>query len=176
MAAIRTLRVPDIKKLRLLLPLRRALSFHMDILPASLSDVEEVISWIATEEECRIWAGPAVTFPINKVSLLEQITFNPENSFSYKSYMGLLAFGQIMQKDDGRSHLARIITNPTCRGQGLARKICNHLVDYAFELGRGKVSLNVYRENSHALRLYESLGFKEQAEKSDDTNIFMLKT
>jgi len=148
----------------------------MNILPASISDIEEVISWIATEEECRIWAGPAVTFPINKGSLLNQISFCPENSFSCKSYMGLLAFGQIMQKDDGCSHLARIITNPTCRGQGLGRRICNYLVDYAFELGSGKVSLNVYRENAHALRLYESLGFREQTEKSDDGNIFMLKT
>lgn len=148
----------------------------MNILPASINDVEEVISWIATEEECRIWAGPAVTFPISRGRLLDEISFCSENSFSCRSEAGLLAFGQIIQKDDGRSHLARIITNPTCRGQGLGRRICNHLVNYAFDLGGGKVSLNVYRENSHALRLYESLGFKEQTEKSDDTNIFMLKT
>ncbi len=87
-----------------------------------------------------------------------------------------MAFGQIIQKDGGRSHLARIITNPTFRDQGVGRSICNHLVDYAFALGGGKVSLNVYRENSHALRLYKSLGFKEQTEDSDDSNIFMLKT
>lgn len=90
--------------------------------------------------------------------------------------MNLLAFGQIIKKVDGRSHLARIITNPAYRGQGLGRKICKYLVDYASEHGSGKVSLNVYRENAHALRLYESLGFREQAEVSDDTNIFMLKT
>jgi ribosomal protein S18 acetylase RimI-like enzyme len=148
----------------------------MNILPASISDIEEVISWIATEEECRIWAGPAVTFPINAGSLLNQISFSPENSFSCTSHIGLLAFGQIIQKDDGRSHLARIITNPACRGQGFGRKICIYLVDYAFELGSGKVSLNVCRQNSHALRLYESLGFREKTEKSDDNNIFMLKT
>lgn len=148
----------------------------MKILPASTSDLENVISWISTEEECRLWAGPAVTFPISKDRLLDQISFCPENSFSCKSDMALLAFGQIMQKDDGRSHIARIITNPTYRGQGFGRKICKYLVDYASEFGGGKVSLNVYRENAHALGLYESLGFSEQTEKSDYTNIFMLKT
>ena len=148
----------------------------MNILPASINDLEEVISWIATEEECRIWAGPAVTFPISKGRLLDEISFCPENSFSCRSDMGLLAFGQVMQKDDGRSHLARIITNPACRSQGVGRRICHYLLDYAFELGGGKVSLNVYRGNSSALRLYESLGFKEQVEKSDDATVFMLKT
>ena len=148
----------------------------MNILPASIRDIEEVISWIATEEESRIWAGPAITFPISKARLLDEISFCPENSFSLRSDTGLLAFGQIMQKNDGRSHLARIISNPTYRGQGFGRKICNYLVDHASEHGSGEVSLNVYRKNTHALRLYESLGFREQTEKSDDTSIFMLKT
>lgn len=148
----------------------------MNIRPASINDVEEVISWICTEEECRIWAGPAVTYPICKSRLLNEISFCPENSFSCSSNTGLLAFGQVLQKDDGGSHLARIITNPTCRYQGVGRRMCNYLVDYAFQLGGGKVSLNVYRENSYALRLYESLGFMEQAENSDDANIFMIRT
>ena len=178
MAAICTLRVPDAKNAVLILaPLRQALAgFYMNILPASISDLEEVIAWIGAEEECRIWAGPAVTFPIDKCCLLDQISFCPENSFSCKSGAGLLAFGQIMQKDDGCSHLARIITNPTYRGQGFGRRICKYLIDHASELGSGKISLNVYRINTHALRLYESLGFREQTEKSDDIQVYMLKT
>jgi ribosomal protein S18 acetylase RimI-like enzyme len=148
----------------------------MKFLPASISDLEELIAWISTEEECRIWAGPVVTFPINKRRLLDQISFSPENSLSCKSDLGLLAFGQVIKKDDGRSHLARIITNPTYRGQGFGRIICGYLVDYAFELGSGKVSLNVYRGNVPARRMYESLGFTEQPEMSDEANIFMLRT
>jgi ribosomal protein S18 acetylase RimI-like enzyme len=148
----------------------------MKFLPASISDLEELIAWISTEQECRIWAGPVVTFPINKRRLLDQISFDPENALSCKSDLGLLAFGQVIKKDDGRSHLARIITNPAYRGHGFGRIICSYLVDYAFELGNGKVSLNVYRDNVAALRMYESLGFREQPEMSDKANIFMLKT
>lgn len=147
----------------------------MNMLLASINDIEEVISWIVTEEECRLWAGPAVTFPISKGLLLDQIAFCPGNSFCCKSDVGLLAFGQVLKKDGRRSHLARVISNPAYRGHGFGRKCCNSLVAYAFEHGSSKVSLNVYRENSQAIRLYESLGFREQAEKSDETNIFMLK-
>ena len=148
----------------------------MNIFPASINDVEEVISWIATEDECRLWAGPAVSYPIRIGHLLDEISFSPGNSFSCKSELGLLGFGQILRKDNGRSHLARIISNPTCRGQGYGHTICRYLTDYASQLGSDSVSLNVYRENTRALRLYESLGYREQAEKSDGTNIFMLRT
>ena len=148
----------------------------MNIAPASISDLAEVSSWIATEHECRNWAGPAVTYPISMARLLDQISFSSESSFSYKSELELVGFGQIIQKEHGRSHLARIISSPVYRGNGLGRKICSDLIERAYENGSSTVSLNVYRENAHAHRLYESLGFKELKEKSDGANVFMLKT
>lgn len=147
----------------------------MDILPATKENLEEVVSWINTEEECRLWAGPAVTFPVMLATLCKEISFAPDNSFACISEQGLLAFGQVIKKADGYSHLARIIANPEFRGQGLGRKICTKLVDYASSAATGKISLNVYRHNEVAVSLYESLGFREQVDKSDPINVFMIK-
>ena len=147
----------------------------MNIVPASETDLEEVISWVRNKEECRIWAGPAVSFPIEKSKLTEQIVFDPDNAYVFIGDDGLIAFGQIFKMAKGYSHMARIITNPEYRGRGFGRTICSRLVDFASELGSGGVSLNVYRNNAPALSLYTSLGFSEQCEKSDETNIYMVK-
>lgn len=147
----------------------------MNIHPASLRDLEKVIGWVKTKEECRTWAGPDITFPINKDRLIEQIKFSSENSFICKFGDNLLAFGQIAKKDKGYFHLARIISNPEFRGQGYGRKICSHLVNYASTLGGNGISLNVYNNNSPALRLYKSLGFRALSEQSNEFTTYMLK-
>jgi ribosomal protein S18 acetylase RimI-like enzyme len=148
----------------------------MNIHPASLTDLENVMVWIKTKEECRTWAGPDISFPINRDCLIEEINFYSENSYVYKFDDNLLAFGQIIKKDNGYFHLARIITNSEFRGQGYGRKICSHLVSYASKLGGDVISLNVYSNNLTALRLYKSLGFKEQRDQSNEINTYMLKT
>lgn len=145
----------------------------MKVETASIDDLEEVITWIRTEEDCRTWAGPAVTFPVETARLVKEISFLPENTFCCKSDAGLLAFGQILPMADGRCHLARIITNPDFRSQGYGRQLCQALVDHAVRMGYGVVSLNVYSANTRAKGLYESLGFIEHAEHSDGCVIHM---
>lgn len=148
----------------------------MNIQNATLEDLEEVIAWIGTEEDCSTWAGPAVTFPIQTARLLNEISFLPENAFCCRSDADLLAFGQILSMADGRCHLARIITNPDFRGLGYGRQLCQALVDYAARIGNGVVSLNVYRANTRAKWLYKRLGFIEYAEHSDDRVVHMRNT
>jgi ribosomal protein S18 acetylase RimI-like enzyme len=148
----------------------------MNIHPASLTDLETVIAWIKNRTECLTWAGPDVTFPINRDCLIEEINFYSENSYICKFDSNLLAFGQIIKKDNGYFHLARIISNPEFRGQGFGRIMCNHLVSFSSTLGGDGISLNVYSNNLTALRLYKSLGFREQRDQSNEINTYMLKT
>lgn len=148
----------------------------MKIRSASLTDLENVMVWIKTKTECRTWAGPDVTFPINRDRLIEEINFCSENSYICNFEVNVLAFGQIIKKDNGYFHLARIISNPEFRGQGYGREICSHLVSYASTLGGDGLSLNVYSNNWAALRLYKSLGFREQKDQSNEINTYMLKT
>ena len=147
----------------------------MNIESASENNLEEVISWVRDKEECRTWAGPDVSFPIERSKLSEQIAFTPDNSYICISDNSLVAFGQIFIMTKSYSHMARIITNPEYRGQGFGRAICSSLVEFASKLDSNGVSLNVYRNNVRALSLYQSLGFQEQSEKSDEAKVYMVK-
>jgi ribosomal-protein-alanine N-acetyltransferase len=147
----------------------------MNITPASNIDLSEITQWVISEKECQTWAGPLVNFPISIKKFIQEIEFSPKNSYVYKAGNEILAFGQIFDKED-YAHLARIITNPQKRGNGLGRKMCVHLINKASQLNKNGVSLNVYRDNSFAKNLYISLGFSEQPEGSTNEALFMVKT
>jgi RimJ/RimL family protein N-acetyltransferase len=60
------------------------------------------------------------------------------------------------------------------RGRGLARTASRLLLDYSFRhLGLSSIHLEVLRDNTPALRLYESLGFHQEGEASRPTAIRM---
>jgi ribosomal protein S18 acetylase RimI-like enzyme len=87
----------------------------------------------------------------------------------------IVAFGQLLAREEGFLHLARIIVNPSKRAMGYGRMLCNALLQIASQKGCRKISLNVYRDNTNALKLYENLGFQEIAEKSSKENCYMIK-
>jgi ribosomal-protein-alanine N-acetyltransferase len=142
---------------------------------ATKKNLEEVASWIDTRQDCRIWGGPSVSYPIELEALIEEIGFRDNNSFVYKVKERVLAFGQVIKKDDDLNHLARIITSPKCRENGYGFELCNALISIATDSG-DMITLNVYRTNQAAVALYESLGFTEDKDKSTSENIFMVKT
>ena len=53
-----------------------------------------------------------------------------------------------------------IAVHPAHRGRGIARSLMHHLHDVAAGRGAERVRLKVYRHNTAALRLYESLGYE----------------
>ena len=142
---------------------------------ATKKNLEEVASWIITKQDCRIWGGLSVSYPIRLDALVEEIGFRANNSFVYKVKERVLAFGQVIKKTDGRNHLARIITNPECREKGYGSELCNALISIATDSG-DVITLNVYRTNQAAVAIYERLGFTEDKDKSTNESIFMVKT
>ena len=141
-----------------------------------ITDLNSIIPWFQTEQECEIWAGPLVRFPLSLETLLEDIQFSQDNSYCLISGRALLAFGQMLPKKSGFLHLARIIVAPSQRGSGYGKMWCNELLQIAVRLGYQKLSLNVHRRNPIALNLYTTLGFKEVAERSSSENCYMIKT
>jgi ribosomal-protein-alanine N-acetyltransferase len=55
-----------------------------------------------------------------------------------------------------------VAVHPAHRGRGIARRLMTHLHDVAARRGADRVRLKVYRHNTAALRLYESLGYEFQ--------------
>ncbi len=147
----------------------------MKIYHATEKQLEEVASWIDTKLDCRFWAGPSVSYPINLKVLIEEIGFQDNNSYICKVNERVLGFGQVIQKAEGARHLARIITNPESRGKGYGLELCKSLISIAME-SKNMVTLNVYRTNQAVVALYGRLGFIEDKDKSTNEIIFMVKT
>ncbi|PCI37041.1 MAG: hypothetical protein COB53_07650 [Elusimicrobia bacterium] len=130
------------------------------ITPASLSEIQQVTSWVTSEEDCRLWAGPKLAFPINFKTL--PVEMDIEDSDSYALYDGddLAGFGQLKRKGKERVHLARIIISPEHRKKGLGRILVGQLLEKGRQKGCIRASLNVYKGNRAAHWLYASLGFE----------------
>ena len=61
----------------------------------------------------------------------------------------------------GRSHLARLVANPSMRGQGVGRKLLEMMISVAGkEQDVEEMALFVYKDNEPAYRCYLALGFE----------------
>jgi ribosomal-protein-alanine N-acetyltransferase len=138
----------------------------MKIREATPADLKTVISWIPDATACRTWAGPLVRFPLYPEDLAHDIEFGPGNSYCRVAAGDIIAFGQLIRKDAKRLHMARVIVAPEKRASGVGGEWCRALIGLARQQGCETISLNVYRDNAVALRLYAGAGFSEVVDKS----------
>jgi len=146
---------------------------------AANKDLNTLISWIKDKEACKLWAGPLVRFPLTLQSLKKDIEFSEKNTFVMVNDVGeLLGLGQLLEKENDRIHMARIIVSPLQRGNGYGERLCRLLIDEGIKrFGKVYFTLNVYSENSTAVKLYQKLGFKPKPAPSDsipDEDIFYM--
>jgi ribosomal protein S18 acetylase RimI-like enzyme len=134
---------------------------------ATLSDLQEVASWIATAHDCELWAGWRVGFPIDSERLPHALEFSETNSFCLMSERELVAFGQIVPKAS-RAHLARLIVKPSARGKGHGRTFVRGLLERIGQEPFERVSLNVDASNLPAIALYLGLGFRDAPRPPDE--------
>ena len=123
-----------------------------------------------------MWAGPWVRFPLRIEKLSKDIEFSDNNSYCYKNDESIVGFGQLLTKENDWLHLARIIVDPIKRGKGYGTLLCVGLIQIATQKGYKKISLNVYRNNPRAFKLYKKLGFRGVTEKSSEEICHMIKT
>lgn len=135
---------------------------------ATLSDLDAVVSWIASARECELWAGPRLPFPLDVTTLPARIDFDEARTFAMSSADRLVAFGQIVPKALRRAHLARVIVAPEARGHGHGERLIRLLIAEASRLLHVRVSLNVDRENAPAIALYSKVGFHEAGRPTDE--------
>ena len=120
----------------------------MPLRPATVQDLEIVVSWVASADECALWSGPRVPFPINLVTLRGAIDFDFVRTFALIEGDELVGFGQVVPKGARRGHLARLIVARGARRRGHGESLVRALVQEARAAGHEIASLNVDPSNT----------------------------
>jgi [ribosomal protein S18]-alanine N-acetyltransferase len=140
----------------------------ISVRPAAVADLAVVVSWVTNQEELTRWTGPRYTYPLDAATLPEQFDWATSESWVVTDGGAVVAFGQHLPRGPHRRHLARIITAPARRGEGLAARVVRHVLDRAKASGATVASLNVRPGNDEALRLYRRLGFVDAVRPPED--------
>ena len=132
------------------------------LVSATAEDVALLPGWLAGREDAVTFAGP-VGFPLDVDALMAE-----HPSFALRREGVCVGFGQVWATDDTTARIGRILVDPSRRGEGLGRVLVSGLVAAAKENfpGATAVTLGVYEQNEAARRLYTSLGFVEQPERT----------
>lgn len=134
----------------------------MDLRRATPDDLAVLLEWVPDEAACRLWGGPSMRFPMTIDTLRGDIATDDRTSHVLVDEGGEpVAFGQLVHSAPTRRRLARLIVMPERRGEGVGVWLCYRLIERASsEHEVATVSLNVYRVNTRARRLYEAIGFE----------------
>ena len=146
---------------------------------STTEDLVKAASWIQSVEDCQLWAGARLSFPVDATAVSTALEFDIAESWGLYQDGSLLALGQIVPKFDNRLHLARLIVAPNRRGTGIGRSLAEQLLRIALESGARAVSLNVDASNTPAISLYKSLGFLESLRPEDEvmsTSLYLQHT
>lgn len=134
------------------------ISLHISLIPASKADIPNMEEW---EYECMKDAYPNRIIPENEVDKLKEELHQDAIDSVWKTRMiqydgttiGMLTAYKVL--DDEWWFIAEIYLIPEYRGKGIAKYILQQEIDQ-----HDKLILNVYQSNTHAIELYESLGFE----------------
>ncbi|MBZ5487168.1 GNAT family N-acetyltransferase [Halomonas aquamarina] len=143
---------------------------------AAPADLETVLSWLTTEHAFRMWAGPALRYPATPESAWSDLDASEQNARVLLNATGdMAAFGQLLRREGGVIHLARLVVDPALRGQGMGRALCTALMEEGASKQQVKAfTLKVFESNVPAFHLYQSLGFEPNG-RAKTGAIFMVK-
>jgi [ribosomal protein S18]-alanine N-acetyltransferase len=130
---------------------------HLRAFPAELAGV--VSGWTQTDEEVRMWCG-AKAAPVTAEQINAWAQEDWVQPFGLYRGQELVAYGELWVDDDeAEVELARLIVDPSERGQGLGQYLAVELTRLA-RLRHPRVFLRVHPGNVAALRCYGAAGFE----------------
>ena len=116
---------------------------------------------------------PAGTFPLN-VDQLQSLSKERKDLTVAVNDSEVIGFANLYNYVASKSaFVGNIVVKNGMRGKGLGRRIVLHMLNLAFEKhGLQEVHLSVFNQNTKALLLYSSLGFRPYGieERRDHTN------
>jgi ribosomal protein S18 acetylase RimI-like enzyme len=155
--------------------MRKEHAMEYSLRPAALADLQTVLTWVTTAAALQMWAGSKVTFPPRAQQTWLEIGAGDKNTFALvDSEQHVCGFGQLLLREPGCVHLARIIVSLAERGKGIGRLLVTELMRVGSELHHPLMfTLNVYRDNATARGLYASLGFTILSEDQEKNMVKM---
>jgi len=146
------------------------------LLKATRDHLRTLLPWIRNPNDLKFWGGSALTYPPEVERTWQEIGADDENSFVLVDPAGnTVGFGQALARPPDTVHLGRIIVDPALRGQGLGSVLCGKLIEAAIARHRpGRITLNVYRSNAPACKLYTALGFSVSTEDPEHDSVMMV--
>lgn len=140
----------------------------MRVVPASVEQMDWLISCVDSPEALLMWAGPVFDYPLNAAQLREHFAElakeePPARPLRATVDGATVAYAELrdLAPKEGRGRLSRIMVDPAWRGSGVAEKFVRAVVALAFnELRLARLELGVFQQNAAARRLYDKLGFE----------------
>ena len=139
-------------------------------------DFEEIKNWISDERTHAMWCANLIAYPIEKVNF-ESVMEEAATRFGDSPYVATTDDGKVVgffcysvNLDSNEGMLKFVMVDPAQRGKGLGKEMLQLAVEYAFNITKAEaVHLNVFPENTKAIKCYQSVGF---VERHTDLNAF----
>ena len=137
------------------------------------SDAKEIVKWIHTEEEFRLWSANCFkVYPMTAQDLIEYYDsfkdadyYFPMTACDEDGIFGHFIF-RFLDEEHKLLRMGFVIVDDLCRGMGYGKAMMNKALEYAFEVLKvDKVTLGVFEQNKAAYECYLSVGFEVDPEK-----------
>jgi RimJ/RimL family protein N-acetyltransferase len=134
-------------------------------------DVEQLMSWINSEELMINWAGNLFSFPLSQKAmkwyLKDTNDLQKSDALVYRvvdeesaEVVGHISLGGISRKNRSARISRVLVGSAAYKGKGLCKHMMRAVCKVGFEtLGLHKISLGVYSFNEAAIKCYQSAGF-----------------
>ena len=138
-------------------------------------DAQIIAGWLRSEEELYKWSADRFNkYPLSGADINENYAPQIETGRFYpliavdenENIIGHFIIRYLRDDDDSSVRFGFVIVNPDVRGQGYGKELLRLGIEYVKEqLGAARIDLGVFENNENARHCYESVGFKEYAER-----------
>lgn len=137
--------------------------------PYKRSDAACIITWVQDWDAHSAWCADLLSWPLDQAAFdaYQAETDGKDDQWMMTAVDGAgrpVGFLTMKRADYGQNsiHLATIIIDADCRGQGLGVELMRLVVRYAREiLGFSQVTLHVFDHNTPARACYQRAGFRD---------------
>ncbi len=133
------------------------------------SDFDTIRDWINDARTHAMWCANRFSFPLersNFISVLDShAATTGDTAFAAVADNGRVVgfFCYSLNRDTNEGMLKFVVVDPQQRGKGTAAEMLELAAEYAFDNTKAAaLHLNVFPENTRAVRCYEKVGFTER--------------